>query len=130
MTFSAILCSTLTPRGEETDRSGSYAEDQVTILYAHAARAAPPIIHMTEGRIIPDADWPIPDPNSATCSDPQNAIAVPKARRNPNGWAAADATNIPSAANANAVVIPQVGQGLSSMVAQEHSRIPSCVCVP
>ncbi len=84
--------------GEAIDRLGSYAEDHVTNLYAHAARAAPPIIHMTEGRISPEAVWPIADPNRATCRDPQNAIAVPKARRNPNGWAAADATNDPSAA--------------------------------
>ena len=52
------------------------------------------------------------------------------ASMHPAGFACHDLSNRPRATQANAVVIPHVGQGLPVDVRNEQGRNPSCVCVP
>jgi hypothetical protein len=53
-----------------------------------------------------------------------------RANMHPAGLACHDLSNRPRATQANAVVIPHVGQGLPVVVMNEQGRNPSCVCVP
>src|SRR5687768_7239349 len=72
------------------------------------------------------------DPVTTTCTLTSSAIAVASAKRQPNGWAINDATRLPLAACANAVVIPQVGQGKSATtIHPQRGRFKdSCVPIP
>lgn len=76
------------------------------------------------------ASEPRRDPNTATCAAPQRAAAATTAAIAANGWARSESSGRRLAAHENAVVMPQVGQGLSIVAIQPHTDMPSCLCVP
>jgi len=73
-------------------------------------------------------------PNSFTAGEPvtaanaptQKATATVTAKAAPKGWARVAATKFPVAAWANAVVMPQAGQGRLNMAIQPQAGRPSC----
>ena len=85
---------------------------------------------MTRGVRRAPRTWASRLPVSAVCRHATIEAAVPTASTNPMGWAAADATNLPRAASANAVVMPQLGHGSDMPWIHPQGAMPSPRCVP
>lgn len=90
----------------------------------------PTLIQMTRGFRIRPVSPERAEPKMATWSASQKVMAVTRQRSSPAGWDSTAVSQLPWAALENAVVMPQVMQGLSNQTTHEQSGSPRRVCVP